>query len=108
MDRANGDDQNLKQQVKCVNVVRKCIDTRLSFLKEGKESGTDWTDDCEDGWQNYFLTPGIKVHTLSLLEILNNSVATSYFLDFMNGVGGSNYILMYLNVSGIVVSLSLL
>lgn len=91
---------SLKSQLKCVNVIRKCIDSRLSLLKEGGGSCSDWTDAEGEGWQNYFLTPGIKLHSLSLLQVLNNSVAVSYFLDYMNGVGGTNYLLMYFNLSG--------
>jgi hypothetical protein len=96
----NGDEQSsIKSQLKCVNVIRKCVESRLSILKEGGGSSTDWTDDGE-GWQNYFLTPGIKLHSLSLVQVLNNSVAVSYFLDYMNSVGGTNYLLMYFNLSG--------
>jgi len=82
-----------------VNILRKAVETRMSFLKEGHGDNTDWTDEGE-GWQNYFLTPGIKLHTLTLQEIVKNSIALSYFMDYMSGVGGNNILLMYLNTFG--------
>jgi hypothetical protein len=96
----NSDELSLiKSQLKNMNIIRKAVELRLSILKEGSPEGSDWTDEGE-GWQNYFLTPGVKLHSLSCQEILKNSVAMSYFLDYMNGVGGSNILLMYLNTSG--------
>lgn len=46
------------------------------------------------------MTPGVKLHNLSLGEILKDSVAMSYFLDYMNSVGGTNHLLLFLNTHG--------
>lgn len=88
---------SLKQQLKCVNLIKKGVDQRLSKLKEGDQQ--DWTDEGEQ-WQNYFLTPGVKLHSLSLDQVLKNSVSISYFLDYMGSVGGTNILLMYFNTAG--------
>jgi len=89
----------LKQQLKCVNVIKKAVDQRLSKLKEGDQQEGDWTDESEQ-WQNYLLTPGVKLHALPLDEVLKNDVAISYFLDYMGSVGGTNFLLMYFNTAG--------
>ena len=79
--------------------VRKAIEQQLSHLKEGHKR--DWIDETDsDDWQHYFMTPGLKLHTLSLEEVIKNSIALSYFLDFMSSVGGNHYLLMYLNADG--------
>ncbi|CAG7829085.1 unnamed protein product [Allacma fusca] len=83
-----------REQYKALTIIKKIIDQKLSRLKEGNPG--DWTDDG-DQWQNYFMTPGMKLYSLTLEEVLKNSVALSYFIDYMNSVNGNHYILMYLN-----------
>lgn len=87
----------LTQQAKALCIVKRIIEQRLSFLKEGKN--VDWADDG-DQWQNLFMVPGMKLHSLTLEDILKNSIALSYFIDYMNSVNGNHYILMYLNLDG--------
>lgn len=89
-----GEDSAIKQQAKYLTLIRKAVEQRISSLKEGGE------DDWNDEWQNYLMTPGVKLHNLSLGEILKDSVAMSYFLDYMNNVNGTNHLLLFLNTHG--------
>jgi len=90
-----GEDNSMKQQAKYLALIRKAVEQRISSLKEGGE------DDWNEEWQNYLMSPGVKLHNLSLNEILKDSVAMSYFLDYMNSVGGTNHLLLFLNTHGI-------
>ncbi|CAL8110442.1 unnamed protein product [Orchesella dallaii] len=86
-----GEDSAMKQQAKYLALIRKAVEQRISSLKDGDK------DDWNEEWQNYLMSPGVKLHNLSLNEILKDSVAMSYFLDYMNSVGGTNHLLLLLN-----------
>ena len=50
-------------------------------------------------WNQTF-NPGMKLFILPVDVILKNSIALSYFIDFMTSIGSQSYLFFYLNVEG--------
>ncbi|CAJ0587285.1 unnamed protein product, partial [Mesorhabditis spiculigera] len=89
----------VKQQLASLEFLEATIRKKLIFISEGGvERGADARcsvveDSSSDGLIQ------LPVHV-----VLTNSVAVSYFCDFLNTVGGQNYIDCYLAIEGFKVS----
>jgi sorting nexin-13 len=46
------------------------------------------------------VSSGVKLFVLPVDVILKNSIALSYFIDFMTSIGCQSYLFFYLNVEG--------
>jgi sorting nexin-13 len=49
---------------------------------------------------NQTVSAGVKLFVLPVDVILKNSIALSYFIDFMTSIGCQSYLFFYLNVEG--------
>lgn len=66
-----------------------CVVTRNAL--SGLPSHIDWSQ---------LLTPGTKLVSLPLDDVLKNNIALSYFIDYMSSIGAQAYLFFYLNVEG--------
>jgi sorting nexin-13 len=49
---------------------------------------------------NQTVSSGVKLFVLPVDVILKNSIALSYFIDYMTSIGCQSYLFFYLNVEG--------
>jgi len=97
-DSGREDDAFVKQQLSSLLYVHKVIETRLQRIKEGADSDSVGLPSHID-WSQ-LLTPGTKLVSLPLDDVLKNNIALSYFIDYMSSIGAQAYLFFYLNVEG--------
>ncbi|GFG33269.1 hypothetical protein Cfor_05621, partial [Coptotermes formosanus] len=97
-DSGREDDASVKQQLSSLLYVQKVIEIRLQRLKEGADSDSVGLPSHID-WSQ-LLTPGTKLVSLPLDDVLKNNIALSYFIDYMSSIGAQAYLFFYLNAEG--------
>lgn len=95
--------EGLKLQLDALLVLKKTLDSRLTRLKSGSVSETDAMLQDQVDW-NQMVSPKLKLFVLPIEVILKNSVALSYFIDFMSAIDSQAYVFFYLNIEGWKVS----
>ena len=95
--------EGLKMQLDALLTLKKTLDLRLNRLKSGSVSETDAMLKDQVDW-NQMISPKLKLFVLPVEVILKNSVALSYFIDFMSAIDSQAYVFFYLNIEGWKVS----
>ncbi|XP_065164268.1 sorting nexin-13-like isoform X2 [Atheta coriaria] len=88
-DSGGESDLNIKQQLSSLYYVVKLIDSRLAKM---------------DNFEDYEKYKDMKTIELPLEAILKNSVALSYYIDYVSTISKQPYIFFYLNIEGWKVS----
>ncbi|XP_014677550.1 PREDICTED: sorting nexin-13-like, partial [Priapulus caudatus] len=92
------DDADIKEQLQSLLFVKKTCESKIKRLQDGDETDSIGLPTHLD--LNRLLVPGLRLFNLSLEMVLGNSVALSYFIDFMSSLGAQQYIFFYLTVEG--------